>query len=140
MVCWMICSCGCSVNRQRANIRQISRDRLIRRKDNELVLFSNTPFTLASRTVPTIPEPFRPFQNCSDRPRTVPHANVNGYISVLFLSVPFKTDRLQLSFESRMVNMRMHTTRSTRPVRVLRSYTSRRKGLLRALFAALQSS
>ena len=95
MVCWMICSCGCTVNRQCANIRQISHDRLIRKKDNELVLFSNTPFTLASRTIPTIPEPFRPSQNRSDRPRTVPHANVNGYISVPFLSVPFKTEWLQ---------------------------------------------
>ena len=66
-------------------------------------------------------------QNHSDRSRTVPHANVNGYISVPFLSLPFKTERLQLPFENGMVNMRMRTTRSTCPVRVLRSYTSCRK-------------
>ena len=66
-------------------------------------------------------------QNHSDRSRTVLHANMNGYISVPFLSVPFKTELLQLPVENGTVKMGMRTSRSTRPVRVLRNYTSRGK-------------
>ena len=40
-------------------------------------------------------------------------ANVKGYISVPFLFVLFKTERLQLLVENETVNMRMRTTRST---------------------------
>ena len=107
------------------------------------------------RTVPTIPELFRPFQNCSDRPRTVPHANVNSYISVAFLSVPFKTERLQLPFENGTVNTlatwlytpqegmaswtdEINNNRTIK--RCLPSCLLRVSLLLRALFAALQSS
>ena len=44
---------------------------------------------------------------------SVATANVKGYISVPFLFVLFKTERLQLLVENETVNMRMRTTRST---------------------------